>query len=398
MKVRRVLGTILGVILLTAVALSIWGVAAVARGRARIESRIAELRAGTRCTARVRVPRGTPVPDDAWVHYERAIELSTFSPDDVAFLHQAGVPVEIDLDRVRRILASHPRAFEELALGARSSGLGAPDQRSFDEGVRLGTLEVNLAWLCFEQSHQLLREGRPRAAAEPLLDLTRWCLDREERGRNDRTMTPVWSTFDGLFPILVEIVRHPSLSRQDATDLEQQIETLDRGFPCYLASIEQAVASVGEMLLDDKDALRETVGDAADRRSWRTLFSTALLRQAAFFQYDSELRQIAPLHEGPYHELANTCDGLVLQNAQSRNAILSTFALLDLFSNYLAREAHTRIRLLRLACAWRARGKLPELPDPLGTTLHHSEGEEGVVLWIGEQDRRDARVLIELKK
>lgn len=353
-----------------AIALGIWLRALEAGNRVRMGRRIEELRSPRpQCGARVRIPLGDPLRGDAWIHYRKALATAVLAGDEEPKIRTCTLQGIENDDRLRSILSAHRESFEALARGVRSTDLGAVPRQSDREYSAELEAYNDLSLLVRARAMLLSREGEPRRAMETVLHFARMLMDRELSGRADRTSAQGWSELEEPLRLLVALFRWSAMNPDEWSDLEKKLELLDRGFPCYLKYFEQGLASVGEKFQDETYSMRLDVGVGSDERSWRYAFSTSLMRQAAFFHYDDELRQVAAGHEGSGSEFDSTCQALRELDWSSKNPILQSYHLIQIAPNPAARRIHSQIRLLRAAAAWAARGEVLELADPLGTTL-----------------------------
>jgi hypothetical protein len=381
--------SILGIaILITLVGAAVWVTAVKARNQTKVDQRVDELRAGWgRCQARSRLPLEPSRLGDAWPHYRKALTLVQMNPKDRSILSTfIWNKAPSDRDEVHAALTKHLQALQALSIGARSSDLGT---------LRLLETEViqerdsltSLSLLCVVRSRLLADHGESRKACEPLLDLARLWMDYEERSSRESSSL-IWSNYlTASFSDLAALASRAILTPEELEDLERQLVILDVSFPCYMIRPAQLLASIGEIISGPEDTLRDTFGEEGFQHIWRFAFSRVLLRQDYFFQHDSELRQVAPLHEGSYAELSDACRAFREECDHSANPLVRRAQNTLELININARRWHAEVRLARVAAHYRATSEVLEPQDPFGAKIFHELRDGKLILWCGGPTR-----------
>jgi hypothetical protein len=351
---------------------------------------LSDLRNGPRL-----VPRGTAVPGNAWEDYSPALATMKSAPTGVLYECVNRSP-KADRTKLDRALATYGSALDGLQKGAmRANGVY---RVKWEDGFAAdipGLLQSqNLANLAVCRSRLLIEEGRPREAAELLLDT---CQFAGDLGYNQVLISEMISiAIYGLaLDELRDLILGGKLSRADLVEIDRELGILDGSFPQHGHSLMNEAMMAGHTFLKSNDSLLDMdswSGGGPDWRyfMWRAVFPKRLICADSYF---IELDYMKRFAEADGVSWAAS-DAVALQSqgemAKLKNPI-SRMIVPGLFgANRAGRERRTHLRLLRAAAQYRATGEMPELADPFGVKLLSSTQGQKVKVWSVGKDHVDS--------
>lgn len=379
----KVLGVLVGTIVVMAVAFLIWIKSIEARRWGQMQQRMDELRAGWgRCEARSRIPRGQPLEGNAWLDYSSALTSARMTPDEEKAVRAFVITGNTSgLDAVRAAVKAHMKAFDLVATGARRAHIGAWGTPPPIPGA--ASPYSHLSFLCVAQSRLLAAEGSSRQAVEPLLDFARMMLDYVEQ--NPTRQLVAWPELAIPFDDLKLLSANGEMTSDELTSLERELAGLDQSFPCYLAKLPIDLFEMGKSLEDSNSTLEFLTGEKEDSfvSAWFA-WSPRLMKTDAFFTFDAAVREVMRLHEGEYGEVRRAYDEIWSAAEGSRNPITRRLRPVNRWLDAASRERHAQLRLARTAVKYRATGEVLDLADPWGTVLQQEVAEGTVKFWSVE--------------
>ena len=381
MRRRPALKILLGLALLLAggaLAAWLWIEAAAERKWASMERRIAELKAEARARDCRRPPRPGLIPGNDWDDYFEALALLDADPEADALVPEYS-PGPAEPEKLEAFAARHPRALELIRRGARRAESRHPDLG--EDGYLSGRFWLStprmIAAVCAASARRLAREGKPRQAADVLLDLLQAGndLSRDVIGSSDRHLGEFHTVAAGAFLEL-------RLEEVDARDVAREIERLEADLPTSEAELRTVPL---------KRALYDLERIHAGRKpAWRFGFSTRLRTAAAFELMEEILGAMAGVDALPYpraQALAAELEARIAEAGEPPHQVLLTGFIPHLYPHRVNRA---RLRMLRALLLARATGERLELEDPLGATaLRWSPPGQPLRIWSAGYDGRD---------
>ncbi|HVR83879.1 MAG TPA: hypothetical protein VMU54_06170 [Planctomycetota bacterium] len=340
------------------------------------------------------VLRGTAVPGNAWEDYSPALATMKSAPTGVLGEYVTRSP-KADRKKLELALATHGTALDGLRKGAiRASGIY---RVKWEEGFSAdipGLLQSqNLANLAVCRSRLLIEEGKPREAAELLLDT---CQFARDLGYNQMIIAEMISIAIGGIALeeLRDLILSNKLSRADLAEIACELEILDGSFPQSGHSMMNEVMMAGYTFLKSGGSLQDLDswtggGPNWDYFMWRAAFPQRLIcTQSYFVELEYMNRFVAADGQSwgvsEAVGLHSEAEVAKLKNPISRMLIPGLVG-----ANRAGRERRTQLRLLRAAAQYQATGEMPELADPFGGKLLSSNQGQKVKVWSVGRDRVD---------
>lgn len=373
----KILGVVLGAMLLCVVVLYVWASAVADRRFDRIR---AELKA-TVDAKRAAVPsrpvlRGTAEPGNAMDDYKlasgEAVKLKT--------INKLG-------DLVSRTAKADPEAGKEAVAAAgpmlahlrRGAGrAGARADYAWEQGTAMpipGLLDyqrgINLVVLV---ARARAEEGNPGEAAGVLLDGCQMGRDVGDDGLMIAEM--IGSALLNL--TLTEIRDLLAAGRFDAAairDLDAGLGVLDGSFPSHARSLNNEALMMGTTFLAEAEKSGWGVARFFHTNAYEAISrSMARAAKAQSLPWGESLREFAAIEE----EAKSSWNPLVRMTVPSL-----------LGNTRVHRERLAQLRLLRTALRFKATGELLDLDDPFGTKLKTARSGDALKVWSVGRDGAD---------
>lgn len=174
--------------------------------------------------------------------------------------------------------------------------------------------------------------------------------------------------------------------------LERSLETLDLDFPRYGPALRHEQIAYGNLFLSGGTLKESPVVDGPDpetiRAGWRHAFSMRALQADAFFRFDEWCGRLSGVEALTFPELQAIRAEIAQESKSSPNPWAVTLGRLIPGLNAV-REYQARLRLLRAATLYRAKGEMPVLSDPFGTVLKSDEAGGSHRMWSLGRDGID---------
>lgn len=347
-----------------------------------MEARVAELlqRARSRPTARP-VLRGQAVPGSAWEEYGKALSgAKAMRTADAALGNWVTRSPKADRAAVEAALTAHGSLLDLLRFGVQRAEGTYPTEwergffattPEFVSAQRLGNLAV-----C--RSRLLREEGKPREAAELVLDLAQFARDMGADAVVISEMVGI-AVLRLALDELREILAEGKLSAAESAAIDRELEVLDRNFPSHGESLRGEALAFGMSLIGDPAGTLSGSGYSWSPKTWRYGFSSRLVAVDAFFTLDGLYQRIAGVKSWAD---ATALQAALLDEVQrSPNPVLAqgrpVLRMID-----AGRIALAQLRLLRVRAHHLASGEWLDLDDPFGTKLRRSN----LALWSAGRD------------
>lgn len=405
----KLTGIFVGSLAVTLAILLIWLNTAGHRRFAAMELRLKEMRADTEARDAGRPTlRGWPVPGNGWDDYALALrEVEAIKVDRQALYEYVDRRPKADRTKVERLLAAHGGALDHLRRGASRSCGQFPIrwEDAFSTPIP-GLLSCqSLAYLAACKSRFLLEAGRPREAAELLLDTCQFARDVGFNGALASEMISM-SMCSIAFGELLDLVLADDSLPGDLLEVDRQLALLDLSFPPTRLSILNESLAIGygfiqtatlSKLNDEFEWKRSMPGSGIpDLKFWgavglidRLGGLRRLILADAFDTSHVFIKQGADLDDKPWAEVLRTGAEIDAYAERIRNPV--TRNILPEIPAWIrpGRERRAQLRLLRVAAHYRATGEVLDLDDPFGTKLHASESGDTLTIWSVGRDGVD---------
>lgn len=395
MKAWKLVGIVLGVIVLSIVALVIWASAAGSRKFARMQERskahLAEVKAAD---MRRPVLRGMAEAGNAWDDYFLAqAELKKFAKRT-----KLGEIVErspkADPEVAKEALAAHGSAIDLLRRGAGRATSRYPYE--WEKGMNMpmpGFLDTqataNLAAL---RARALVEEGKAREAVGLLLDVCQYGRDLGGDGLMISYMIGMAILNTGLREARDQFVSG-KLDKAALEDLAAGLETLDGSLPRYDKILMNEALLFGGML--DESVVgtwgpqRMIYADAVERTS-DAMAAAGKAESMPWADAQKELQRIEAEAQKGWNPLAQMAIPAMGK------------------SNQVGRGRRAQLRALRMAVA-SALGKALDLDDPFGAKMRKEDLDGNLRFWsvgadgvddggVGDWKHDSKDIVVELKK
>jgi hypothetical protein len=397
----KVLRFFIGGVLIVVAAAWLWIRSVESRHWSRMEQRVAELRreADARCGPRP-VLRGTPIPGDAWDDYFKAIEILKDPQIFTSTSSYASRTPGADRAQAEAALRTLGAAVDLLQNGTKRSESRRvrfhEGEHPFDLNIytRLGrALFLTATGVC--RARFLEEEDKVHEASELILDLFQFGRDvgRDGSMRADHIGFLICEQASrGLKDLLCGGKCSPATLEQ----IDRELEKLDISFPRSAPSLLGEVEFFGELILNDK-FLSHFYSDLGlplppeARPGWRFAFSSPLMMTSAFDHADQWVGRMQDVETASSIEEARRWNDFNAEAAATKNIHVITFSRVVLAGHLNTHRTHlTHLRLLRTVAHYYATGKILDLEDPFGTSLHHVEVPDHFRIWgVGRNGKDD---------
>jgi hypothetical protein len=297
--------------------------------------------------------RGEAVPGRAWAEYEQGLAaVRGVAVDDVnRWLEGAAA----DRAKAGAILAANEKALGFLRAGARKAEGGYPIQWERGASASVPALiDVrNLTTLAVGQARVLVEAGKPREAAELLLDAAQFGADL---GQNAILLTELtalsvlWQVFDGLRRLPPD------------PEVGKALAVLDATFPNHADAVQNDVALLGVSFVRMEQAF--------DPSAWRFGFSQRLMTVDAWPTVEDMVRRMAATTTAPWAEAERVTAAIAADAKGSHNPIVQTIIPGLVRSQSASRERRAHLRMLRVL-----HGGAAGLDDPFGGKILSDGGK-----------------------
>jgi len=311
---------------------------------------------------------------DAWKHYSSAV--GGVHPLLLKGWRHGFLEGDAKADRklIDADVTAMAASLEELRRGARcSEALRQPPPPEGKYSEWSPTIELAVLALC--DARLKADAGRSAESLDRLLDTAQFARD-VEAGRVNQGYTIFLSILGMVLEQLREGLASSSPETGDLRRLEHALDVLDRTFPSEEAAAKGMIAANGAWLQEHdpygvSTSLGGEIGRTMIRPGWRHAFSMRIFKADAFELWKSGLRL-------PESEMGDLVYGnrLAWNNAGSW-----------IFGSSL--ESRAKLRLLRVAVAWRSGAPIPDLQDPFGGTLRVSQTTDALKVWSVGADRKE---------
>src|ERR1041384_7652925 len=199
------------------------------------------------------VLRGVPVPGNAWNDYQLAIdEVRKIASNANVLREYVSRAPKGDRAKVEAHLSAHGVALDHLRRGA-SRAYGRFPYRWEESSTPAFYWPQSLADFAVCRARFLAEEGRPREAAELVLDLCQFARDFGFNGVLFTEMIAL-SIYGAAFEDLRDLLFSGELSSEDLAEVEREMELVDQSFPPHaLSLINDSVFSAYNMIKVDSN-------------------------------------------------------------------------------------------------------------------------------------------------
>jgi hypothetical protein len=363
-----------------------WIGAVAERRWAEMERKVRELMAETRSREMARPPlRGTAVAGNAWDEYQIAFnELSVLKGQDSILGDFVSRTSKADRSKAEPLVSAHLTALDALRRGAsRSTAQFATKwEKGFAADIPGLLLSQRLGNVAACRSRFLIEEGKPREAAELLLDT---CQFARDVGYNSMLISEMIAIaiYSIAFEELRDLILSGKLSRDDLLEVERELEQIDRSFVRNGHSMmnEALCAGAGFLMMGGSGVEQMGLDGPAFLMTWRYGFSSRLMLVDAFDYQLERMKRYADGDDKPWAEMVKVAKELDAEGQQAKNSISRMLVQGLTASNRVGRERRAQLRLLRVAAHYRATGEVLDLGDPLGTKLRTSKSGDTLKIW-----------------
>lgn len=393
-KLAGLIGAVVAVLLLT-YALYIHSVAD--RRWAAMEKSIQELLAQSNLRNGPRpVLRDTAVPGSAWDEYTPTLLTMKGVPMAVLGEYVSRGP-KADRQKVEEALQKYGAALDGLRRGAMRADGHYPLkwEQGFSADIPGLLQSQNLANLAICRARMLAEEGKSREGAELLLDT---CQFARDLGYNQILISEMISiAIIGIsLDELRDLMLHAKLSKEELIDVARQLEILDGTFPVNGHSLLNEPLAAGHDFLKsggdvDLSAFSLVGKDSIDWNYflWRAVFPRRLICSDAYFIELDYMKRFAAADAESWASCNTVGSKADLEIHKLRNPFAKLMIPGLSGSNRAGRERRSHLRLLRALAIYRSSGRIPDIDDPFGGKLLHSEQGGKVKIWSVGRDQVD---------
>jgi hypothetical protein len=376
----KVLGLMLGVVLVLLTSMWIWVDSVASRKHLRMKEQVRQLHAEALARVDTRPAlHGETTPGDAWPAYSlAAAEANKMRREENAIGELWYDTPKADPGRFERLLTLHAVLFEHLRKGARQSS-GGPSL-TWENGWSLREpIQVDarlLARFVALAARLEAQRGDPPGAILKILDLLQFARDLSENS-SANCLEQAWSLWNVGTLELKELVFSDEFPRQDLSGLDEALERLDRHFPAAAPIILNDTLRLGFELLKP-EGVRNEQFLLGLRDYWRFGCSRRIADAEGFDKLLDLVRKDAPLEDRSWSEMRRVRSKLPLPSHPlwTRAVHAGVFQSMGRL-----RGQRATLRLLRVAVHYRATGNILELEDPYGDTLCHSIIGSDLKVW-----------------
>jgi len=303
------------------------------------------------------VIHGDAVQGRAWADYSRALALVQNPPVLEVRRWLDGAPGS-DRAKALTVLAANAVTLDFLRAGARKAEGAYPTQ--WDKGIDTNLPSLlatrNLATLAVGQARVLREAGKPREAAELLLDAAQFGADL---GRHTVLIGELGAlaALGDVFEGLEKLPPDPEVGRA--------LQVLEETFPDHGQTLRNEIVPIGVSFVQMGDRGGAVFG-------WRFGFSQEPMLLEAWTTLQKLVRRTAATTTMPWTEARRVNADIEVEARASGNTIVGSAIPGLVRSHQSSREALARLRMLRVL-----HGGATGLEDPFGGKLL----SDGVKVW-----------------
>lgn len=387
MKSWKILGGALAIVALVVGSGASWIGAVAKRRTADLERRVALLMAEARSRDPARpVLYGEAVPGEAWTDYDPALVAATRLRPSIWMLEQFLAGADVDRAKLAELFVAQAKAIDGLQAGARRVIGAYPSTWESGFRIRRATLSESrlLVLLAACRARVLGEEGKARDARRLLLDALQFAHDLAHNGFD-------YGFSSDCYRIALEelrrLVAEGRLGRDELQELETALERADSSLPPTSVCIKNFVLMRGVDLLQEPSR-RAFNPDLSPAETWRYGFSDRIVHAEAFDWWCEVAEGAAIDDTGSWGEVRAAHARLVQETGRQKNP-LALFVPRRLHAASQVREWRAQLRLLRASARVLAGGRVPDLEDPFGVRLLHSEEAGRLRIWSVGPDGTD---------
>ena len=165
-------------------------------------------------------------------------------------------------------------------------------------------------------------------------------------------------------------------------EIDRGLETVDRTFPRIGWALVNESLFMGYTIARSPGLDWSAVGDPGSVFGfWRYGFSARIALASAFDENSALLKRAEGIDDVSWTESQRILAGIDKDSAASKNPFVRMTAPGLTKTSSVGRERKAQVRLLRALCTWKSKGELPELDDPFGAKLLHSEKDGVIRVW-----------------
>jgi len=377
----KILGGIVGAILLVVIGGAIWTSIVADRRAAALEKDLAALREEVEQRIPLRLPRrGEALDGNAWDDHNQALAAmprAKRNTINTAYNGTAPLP-STDLEE---LTAAGETAFGHLRRGLRRRSGGYP--YAWEEGVTGKSPSLfdcqTLCNFAGIRARRLLQEGKAREAADLMLDVCSFGRDLTVRAPLIYHMIAAAIYNTALFE-LREVVKSRDLTREDLEAIDRELEQVGKEWSDVGDSLPFEVLTTGYELLKPRE-LRDPDARASVAESWRFGFSPRIAEADAFTELRAAAREFSGLSRRPWSDARRISNELETRIRGNRNPLVPRLFQWNVVNIESDRELRTNLQMLRAAAQFRATGKPPIVADPYGETLRTELQEGRLKIW-----------------
>jgi len=342
-----------------------------------------------------RPPRpGISLPGSAWEDYDKAVaavgaDQSALGAVDLFVQRDP----KADGEKAKERVAAHAATLDFLKSGVRHVRGDRALQWELGAEMPFPGLRnyMTLANLTAAKARLLTQEGKSREAADLLLD---GCQFARDLGTNTALICQMiaMAMYSTEFEELRDIILSGSLSKEDLVEVEKGLQAADQSFPRNGPIMVNESLFMGYTLLRCSGGadLSALLGSGASGLYyWRYGFSARLAFASAFEQMHEMNQRAVASDDLPWPEEEKLISDLKQEVRSSKNPIVQMASPGTHHNGLYVRERKAQLRLLRAAAIWRTTGTCPEIDDPFGKKLLHSDKDGVLRVWSVGRDGSD---------
>ena len=196
-----------------------------------------------------------------------------------------------------------------------------------------------------------------------------------------------FQTFDELRRLLLS----GKLTPKQLADLEKKLERVDHDFPSLVPAMANDTLFLGMAAANDgwtEGSLKEWL-KLSVQGGWRYGFSPSHMAVDAFEERESHLRRSQNAVSLGSADARKEANAIQAAGEASSNPVIRQMMPSFGRSDEAHDEVLARLRLLRAATGFLARGTVPQLADPFGSSLLHKQDGGKTKIWSVGEDGKD---------
>lgn len=374
----KILGIVGAIVVIFAVSLWLWVQSSIDRKWVAMEHSVAQLMAEARLRDSKRpIIQGPALAGNAWDDYQTATNdfrrLASSFP-----LHWFGMYLEGNLvaepKKVSATLDLLEPVFERLRSGSHRAECQKPYDWAKPDSIPSESLVSQwLAAAAACKARELAESSNSREAVELLLATGQFAHDVGVNGfliTEAVGMSCYAYSLDEIHRLLVA----GKFSHEQLLQLDAGLAILDQSFLQRGPSLRNNLLMDGDAMIRGVYFTETTYRSAPNPKeykpTWRQLFSTRLLEAEAFVKAEKWSKRMTNATTLSWAEELREWAEISGEAASSGNA-LAARNVKQYGPSGNRRARLTQLRLIRMAAQYMASGEVPEIDDPLGTSLRH---------------------------